>query len=82
MAGEDIGDQGFGLGYQKTVLILVPFHRRKTGIKKSGTVFPAEFFVEFVCGQDDPAVKILDQTADFRHMVCAVGAAVENTSGF
>lgn len=82
VTGEDISDERFGLSHQKAVFISVPFYPGKIRAEIGRSVFSAEFFVKFFCGQDDPAVKVLDQAADLFHMVCAVSAAEENALRF
>ena len=75
MAGQNVGNQWLCIRDKKGVIIGFPENIRKIRCKDIGTVFSAETFVKSVCGKNDPVIEILDQLADFLHMMTAISAA-------
>ena len=75
MAGEDIGNQRFCIGDKKRVLIAFPENTGKIRCQDICSVFSAKTLIEFVCGENDPVVKIPDQSADFLHVFFSIGTA-------
>ena len=75
MAGEDIGNQRFCIGDKKRVLIAFPENTGKIRCQDICSVFSAKTLIESVCGENDPVVKIPDQSADFLHVFSSIGTA-------